>query len=147
MQPRLRRALDLSWNDWAIVLQAWVWLLAVDLGLRVLSFGRLKRLLGVGGRTRPPADGDQAAGTIRELGRLVRIAGRYHLVPARCLQMSLVLQWLLARRGIVTEMRIGVRKAEDGLSAHAWLEHNGQPIDEPERIETRFSPLVAHSVD
>jgi hypothetical protein len=38
-----------------------------------------------------------------------------------CLRRSLALQKMLAQRGIVAELKIGVHKELDMLSAHAWV--------------------------
>jgi hypothetical protein len=45
----------------------------------------------------------------------------------RCLIRSLVLLRLLARRGIGADLIIGVR-ADDHFAAHAWVEHDMQPL-------------------
>ena len=44
-----------------------------------------------------------------------------------CLECALVLQYLLRRRGVGTRLQIGVRKQEDALEAHAWLDHPALP--------------------
>ncbi|MDQ3493160.1 MAG: lasso peptide biosynthesis B2 protein [Chloroflexota bacterium] len=55
-----------------------------------------------------------------------------HLLPtdSRCLMRSLVLTGLLARRGIASSLIIGVRP-EPEFSAHAWVEHAGEPLLPP----------------
>ena len=58
-----------------------------------------------------------------------------------CLRRALTLQRLLAKRGISTELKIGARKDNGQLNAHAWLEYQGQIIGEPEEITERFSVL------
>jgi hypothetical protein len=68
-------------------------------------------------------------------------AARSHLYPMRCLRRSLVIQSLLARRGIRTELRFGVRKDDGELSAHAWLEYEGEVVVEPQAITERYKPL------
>ena len=40
---------------------------------------------------------------------------------------SLVLLRMLARRGVVCRLVIGVRPGET-LEAHAWIEHDGHPL-------------------
>jgi hypothetical protein len=140
---KIRTALTLSWSDWWILAQAWVLLLAVDLGLRALPFRRVQELLTLG---RKDADDLQAGGalaTVQRLGWLVGVAGRNHLYPMGCLRRSLVLQWLLGRRGIITDLQIGVRKEVDELNAHAWLEYEGQPLGEPQAIAVHYAPLAA----
>jgi hypothetical protein len=51
----------------------------------------------------------------------IRRASR--LVPrATCLTQALALQVLLGRRGYASEIRVGVRRDEEGqFAAHAWL--------------------------
>jgi hypothetical protein len=100
MKRKLRTALALSWRDWWHLFQAWLLLLAVDLGLRLLSFARVQELVRLGRKAGQPQAG-AAAATIQRLRRLVGIAGRHHLYPMSCLRQSLALQWLLGRRGII----------------------------------------------
>jgi hypothetical protein len=141
MMRKLRTARTFSFHDWWILFQAWGLLLAVDLGLRVLPFRRIQGFVERGGgNSRPEA---AVAETIRHYGRFVHIAARHHLYPMLCLRRSLVLQWLLGRQGIRTDLRFGVQKEMDDFSAHAWLEYEGQPVGEPQNIETRFLPLAA----
>ncbi len=62
-----------------------------------------------------------------------------------CLPRSLALQRMLARRGIASELRIGVRKESNGaggIAAHAWVEVDGVPLGEPQAIEERFQKLL-----
>lgn len=58
----------------------------------------------------------------------------------RCLRRSLVLVQLLARRGISSELVIGTRTDPEFL-AHAWVEHDGQPVLPPG--DDSFGRLVA----
>ena len=62
--------------------------------------------------------------------RMVLAAGRYSLLKGTCLERSLALWWLLARKGIATQLRIGTRKSGDKFEAHAWVERNGVAIGE-----------------
>ena len=79
--------------------------------------------------------------------RLVGLAARYHLYDMTCLPQALTLQWLLGRRGVATELRIGVRRDSGNLAAHAWLEHAGRPIGEAREIASRFAPLVTAEME
>jgi Transglutaminase-like superfamily len=49
---------------------------------------------------------------------------------ARCLSQSLVLLWLLSRRGIPTTLVVGVHTSPE-FEAHAWIEHAGRPLLSP----------------
>jgi hypothetical protein len=46
---------------------------------------------------------------------------------SRCLMRSLVLLTMLARRGVVCQLVIGVRAGGE-FSAHAWIEHDGRKL-------------------
>lgn len=58
-------------------------------------------------------------------------ASRYS-VATSCLHRSLVLWWLLERRGFEAALRFGARKHEGRLEAHAWVEHAGAPVHQAE---------------
>ena len=45
-----------------------------------------------------------------------------------CLVLAVALRLMLARRGIPAVIRLGVRKVEGGLSAHAWLLVGGEAV-------------------
>ena len=68
-----------------------------------------------------------------------RLAGATHrvlrLIPAdtRCLNQSLVLSALLARRGIDSSVVIGVNGSQESFGAHAWGEVDGRPLLARER--------------
>ncbi len=59
-----------------------------------------------------------------------------------CLRQALVLQWLLARRAIATELRIGIRREAGRLMAHAWLELEGAPLGPAGATDPEFKPLL-----
>jgi hypothetical protein len=141
MRRKLRVAMMLSAEEWWVLVQAWVVLLAVDLGLRLLHFKAVQARVARAGERAREQDGDEA--TIRRVGWLVGIAARYHLVAMSCLRRALALQWLFERRGVATDLRFGVRREAGDLNAHAWLEHAGRPIGEPTTVATHYVPLVA----
>jgi hypothetical protein len=71
----------------------------------------------------------------------VDLAARHHLYPMTCLPRSLVLHLMLARMGIKSELRIGVRKADGRLQAHAWVERGTRPVGESVLVTSRFAPF------
>jgi hypothetical protein len=109
---------------------------AAGVALRIVP---LPRLLGVAHRpVRGPAIGEAG---IRDLVRWVDRAGRY--VPGgTCLARSLALVWLLRRRGIAAELRIGVN-TDDGFLAHAWVERDGAALSDPQRIAERYAAFTS----
>ena len=140
MLRKLRSASRLSLADWFLFIQAWVWLLLFDLGLRTRPFPDLQAIAArLASRPKPSPE------QTKNLLHMLRIAvdrGRYnHLYPMTCLRRALTLQRLLAERGVSTELKIGARKDNGQLKAHAWLEYQGQIIGEPEEIIERFNIL------
>ena len=143
LNRKLRSALALTPMEWGLLLQAWVFLLAIDWGLRALPFAWLQSRLARGEHRadRPLTASERQIA--QRLHRLVDIAARHHLYPMRCLPQAMTLQWLLHRRGIAVDLRIGVCKENDGLKAHAWLESGGEPVAELPDIAERFTPLIS----
>ncbi len=73
------------------------------------------------------------------VAREVERAGReYSLYPVDCLVRSLVVVWLLRRRGIAAEFRLGVRTLTGRFEAHAWVEHGGVPLGEDADVARVF---------
>jgi hypothetical protein len=143
VKRKLRALAALPWRDRWLLFQAWVLLLVVDLALRTLPFPWIGALAARGSRKRISRSPDENAVIVRRLRRLTDLAARHHLYPMRCLRRSLALQWLLNRCGIPAVLRLGVQREAGTLKAHAWLEHDGLPIGEPQDVESRFVPLLA----
>jgi hypothetical protein len=58
----------------------------------------------------------------------VSVAGAYLPGRVRCLEQSVAIQILLRRRGVASELKIGVQPF--GFMAHAWIEYCGKPVGE-----------------
>ena len=138
MRAELRAWRALSREERGGFVRAWAHLLVADLALLVLPVPRVAALLRlVPGRRK---DGLPAV----RLARLVESAARHHLRPMTCLTRSLALQALLRRQGIEADLRIGVRREDGLLRAHAWVEHAGVPVGEREDVDRTFLPLGAN---
>jgi len=70
---------------------------------------------------------------------MVHAADRHGLVHPSCLAKSLTLWWLLGRQGITSRLRIGVRKENGKLQAHAWVEREGVALNEPEEPHRHYA--------
>ncbi len=88
-------------------------------------------------RAATPDDFDSA----RALARLAAIAGRHGPIHVTCLRQSLLVYWLLRRRGLAPELRIGVRKQDAAVDAHAWVELEGHALGPG---EITHLPFPAH---
>ncbi|HUL02175.1 MAG TPA: lasso peptide biosynthesis B2 protein [Gemmatimonadales bacterium] len=120
---RLRRFLALPPAERRAVVGAAVLIGAVRMGLPLLPFRNFRRLLAFfsHGRAAHPLPADRVAWAVATAAR--RVPG-----PNTCLVQALAAQALLARHGHVTELRIGVARAGEGIEAHAWLEQHGRPV-------------------
>jgi hypothetical protein len=86
---------------------------------------------------------------MRRVAALVGAAARRSPFPVTCLTRSLVLEWLLRRQGVECELRIGIRCTRGQLDAHAWIEYEGEPINDVAHIRSEFAafdqPIPAHA--
>lgn len=114
-------------------------LLLADVALHA---GGLKRAVRLARRLAGPA-ADPAASANPDLIQTTthRLATAASLYPRRalCLEQSLSLHVLLGRRGIPTELKLGVHNLP--FYAHAWVEHQGRPINEREEFVRTLAPF------
>lgn len=74
--------------------------------------------------------------------RMLDAASRRGIVRGNCLSCSIALCWLLRRRGIPAQLRIGARKIGNQLEAHAWVEVAGRAVNDSDDVQTRFAPFA-----
>jgi len=103
------------------------------------SFRRL-RLPSRGSRVRPDHP-IRPRGEVDRVGWAVLSAARF--VPgATCLPQALAAEAILHRRGHPADLRLGVKRGNDGVEAHAWVESYGRVIVGDGDLD-RFEPLEA----
>lgn len=139
MWERLRRFRKLEPQARRIFLRAAILLPLLSLSLRVRGFGgtqaSLQRFLPAANqKTKNSPEAEAALVT-----RMVRAAVRYGVGSPSCLEESLVLWWLLGRRGIASRLRIGVRKENAKFEGHAWVELEGAALNEPEAKHRHYA--------
>ncbi len=78
-------------------------------------------------------------GRARRHARAVDVAAGNVPFRARCLERSLALWRLLRRRRMAAELRIGVRKSERDLEAHAWVELAGRVVNDRADVHRRYA--------
>ena len=139
----IRKFLVLRRGERWLLVQAIAALPLVTLALRVvgpgrcyLALDRLAPMAGAGMLT-----GSDASHRAVRTGCLVRIASAHGLIRGNCLAQSLTVWWLLRRQRIATELRIGVRKRQGRLEAHAWTEHQSRVLNDDVDIGIRFQPF------
>lgn len=98
----------------------------LEIGLRLLGFNRLLHLLH--GFTSVKVFDLSHTKEVERHRRLVFLFYNNFPFAGRCLARSLTLWFLLKRMGIKTDLRLGMRKEDGDLKAHAWVEYKGKPI-------------------
>jgi hypothetical protein len=140
MWERLRRFSSLERSAQSVFLRAIVLLPMVSLSLRWRGFRATRTALE---RFPPKANLEQeaarASGRAAQTAHMVNLADRHGLVHPSCLAKSLTLWWLLRREGIPADLRIGIRKENEKFEAHAWVEHDGAALNEPEEHHRHFT--------
>ena len=93
------------------------------------------------GDNRRPAAGVPAEALAHTVTRMVAAAAAHGPYRANCLQRSVALWWLLRRRGLTSELRIGTRTHAGRFEAHAWVEFDGMVLNESRDVLARFTPF------
>jgi Transglutaminase-like superfamily len=142
---RFRRLAPAERNTllWALVM-----LPVTGAALRTVGFRRWKEILeknAARAAVRPARSAQVSQAEIleesRRTARMVNAAAREGIHHARCLEQSLTLWWLLARRGTASELRIGVRQSATGFEAHAWVEVRGTAVNDNDTVHQEYVPL------
>jgi hypothetical protein len=139
---RIRKFFLVPRSERGLLVRATVQLGAISLGLRLLPFQTVRRLIAPGAR---PSDAQQHADSFSpdQIGWAVSVAGRYVPGGGTCLPQALATHVLLEREGYAARLRIGLARDEDGrLQAHAWVESLGRVVIGGSDVG-RYTPLMA----
>jgi hypothetical protein len=144
MMERWQKFWQLSGYERGVALEAAGGLFATWLGLRLAGFRRWKSVLA---HLAPSADtiARQQTPSQKEsaevIARMAAAAARNVFLGTNCLEQSLVLWWLLRRRGIAAELRIGARKEFERFEAHAWVEVDSAALNNAGAEHLHFVPF------
>ena len=115
--PRRRRA----W-DWMCLGEAALLYLFVAAALRTMSYPRVQRSLEQLARFR-----SRGRSSVSDVTWAISAVGKRFGRPT-CLAEAAVAYTMLRRRGFEPRLRIGVRRGESVLEAHAWVECDGTVV-------------------
>ncbi|MCB1033151.1 MAG: lasso peptide biosynthesis B2 protein [Acidobacteria bacterium] len=136
----LRKWLRLPANERRRVRRAAAALVRVKLFRRASSIQRRSRAPGGGDR---PQNHQTLAGhdlsIARDAAASVERAARGLPFSTSCLDRSAALLDLLRREGLEGDLRIGVRRGLEGVEAHAWVELNGEVLNDSADVHQRYS--------
>jgi hypothetical protein len=125
---RLRAFLALAPVDRHLLLRAACWLAVIRVGVWLLPFQTLRRLVaGAAQASRRPSDARRLSPDRVAWG--VVVASQYVPGAGSCLVQALAGRILLAQSGIPGRVHIGfARDAQGQIEGHAWLESQGRIV-------------------
>ena len=122
----------LSFYEWRLVLMAMFLLPCIAISLNLFGYKKTKASMDyfIKKKSFDKDTLDVNKDTIYQIARMIKIAATYGPYRANCLKQCLLLWWLLARNGVVSEIKFGVNK-QTGLEhkemkAHAWVDYKGE---------------------
>jgi len=133
---------SLSKSDRALLINAVFLLPIVATSLKTIGLRRTQSWLtrNTLGPIVPPTE--QTRANVRRTAQMVAAACRQYPLRSGCLPRTVVLWSLLRCRGIDADVRIGVRgDAQGEFQAHAWLEWNGEVINDAGDVARQYLPF------
>ena len=138
---RIERFFRLPSEEQRLVVEATFLLLGVYLALRVVSFRRIEKwACAPSGSEHPPVE--EQHDWAERVSWCIGVAAAHLLLPVRCLEKSVTLLRMIRRRNVWGELRIGVAVEKNDIAAHAWVELEGRPVNEPVAVGEGFSTLL-----
>lgn len=133
------RWVSLPWGERVLLLGLLLGLPVIAAMIRVLGVFQTRRWLERWSSQREVRTAD--AGELRSaerLAELAAIAGRRGVITITCLRQAMMVYWLLRRRGFVPELKIGMRSENGVVDGHAWVELQGQALNQPNLTHLAF---------
>lgn len=145
MRRGLARVRSLAGLDRWLLWEAFFLVAGLRIGLRLLPFRGVRRIVDTlaGGRAPTAAGGARGQGVmICQITLSVNAVGG--LLRAMCLPRALAVHIMMARRRLPSDLRIGVSRAPgEALEAHAWVEDESGVVFGSLPDQSRFVPLPA----
>lgn len=139
LQIKMQKLKALTVREWSFLLIALVMLPLTVLALRLFGFRRFQHLLKQSESTQDTTSEPALNEAAKQAARMVSVAARFGLCRATCLPQALTLVWLLRFAGLESQLRIGVRKEDETLKAHAWVEREGMVLNDSADVNQRFA--------
>jgi len=128
MRTRVQRIRALDAGQWRVVATSVVLLAPIQLMLK--SRGLKWTAAQLAARSDRPLGKNDHAKAVSMAEAVSLVAGR-KVVGALCLGRSLLLWYLLRRRGMDAELVVGAKApVDDTWMAHAWVELDSQPVND-----------------
>jgi hypothetical protein len=124
--------------------QAIILLPFIHIALVLLGYSRLQEMLVRIAGLLPKSESRSGAENLRqarEISGIVSIAAQHGMFKATCLRRSILVWWLLLRKGIPSRICFGVSMLNQRLEAHAWVELEGIIINDSADVRDRYCVL------
>jgi hypothetical protein len=128
MWRQIRRFSALGRSARGLFLRASLVLPLITISLRWRGFRKTKALLQYFIPLAYGSQNPEAQARAALTAQMVRAAASHGVGNPTCLEVSLALWWLLARQGIASDLRVGIRKDGEKFEAHAWIECGGTTL-------------------
>lgn len=113
-----------------MVFQTRVLTILTEVTLRLTSLKTTEGLLSVFRKNVPAPDQHATTVILDRYTTLFNQMNQLPMLKGRCLSQSLVMRLLLNRKGISTELKIGLSQSKGVFDAHAWLEKDGMILND-----------------
>lgn len=117
----------------------------VSAALRALGYRRTLALLAATSpETLRPSRHPDALVDAHRLAELAKAVGRHGVIETSCLRQSLAVYWLLRRRGLQPQVKLGVGRVGNAPpDMHAWVELEGEALAQPGLRHAAFGDAAA----
>jgi Transglutaminase-like superfamily len=146
LPEKWRRFRNRTREERALLVRAAMFLPLIEAGLRVFGFRRCKELIEKFSPPRGilrsmPEDARHEAAL--RAARAVRSMELHGPGSPNCLERSMTLWWLLRGEGVAGELHIGARKEDGQFKAHAWVEVDGEVLNDSAEIHEHYARFDA----
>jgi len=142
LMKRYKQLLELSPSEVYIIFVALFLLPITAILLKIKGFNQTQRILNQLSKNGSDSElsKERQKAKAQSITRMVSITASYGPCRVKCLNKSLVSRWLLRKRGITSDLKIGASKdSSENFNAHAWLEIQGVVINDSKDVGSRFS--------
>lgn len=112
----------------------------VELGVKTVKFKRTFNLLKFF-TTQNKTSVENEKSIVRRHANFLYLYHKQFPFLGKCLARSLSLWFLLARKGIETDLKFGMKKEDGEFLAHAWIEFNGEPLVTKSELNENYVPF------
>lgn len=140
MLSKIKTFFELPISDKLVLIKISLLVPLIEIGIKTIKFKKTFNILNlfVSKNTKPIKN------ELIEINRhvnLLYLFQRQFPFLGKCLSRSLGIWFLLAKKGINTQLKFGMKKENNELLAHSWLEYNGKMLDIENEKNKKYTPF------